>query len=438
MVPALTTSAPARVLVLAASCLFGSASLGQSCGGWTRVALTGINPGPLAYASMAYDSVRGRTVLYGGEQGNFSNGTWEWNGTTWTHSAAWDPGWRVGAAMAFDSARGRCVLFGGQGSNSDTWTWDGATWTLAATVGPPGRARTAMAFDSSRGRAVLFGGTNFGDTWEWNGSAWSQVSNTGPAAREAFGMAYDGQRHRTVVFGGYDTTSGTPFGDTWEWDGAGWSQRAQAGPTPRFQGSMAYDTGRGRCVFFGGLIACGVTCGDTWEWDGTVWAYRQSDVPAGRYAESLAFDSGRGRIVLYGAQSGFLSETWELGVPIAPLISQQPAGLTVSGGQPATLTIAATGTGPLTLQWRRNAVALSNGGNISGAITPTLTIDPTSPADAGAYDCIVSNGCATARSDPAALTVQACYPNCDGSTTAPVLNALDFACFLNRFAAGCS
>jgi hypothetical protein len=31
-----------------------------------------------------------------------------------------------------------------------------------------------------------------------------------------------------------------------------------------------------------------------------------------------------------------------------------------------------------------------------------------------------------------------CYANCDGSTTDPVLNVLDFACFLNRFAAGCS
>lgn len=31
-----------------------------------------------------------------------------------------------------------------------------------------------------------------------------------------------------------------------------------------------------------------------------------------------------------------------------------------------------------------------------------------------------------------------CYPNCDGSTTPPVLNVLDFACFLNRFAAGCA
>ncbi len=30
----------------------------------------------------------------------------------------------------------------------------------------------------------------------------------------------------------------------------------------------------------------------------------------------------------------------------------------------------------------------------------------------------------------------ACYANCDGSTSAPTLNVLDFACFLNTFAAG--
>ena len=29
------------------------------------------------------------------------------------------------------------------------------------------------------------------------------------------------------------------------------------------------------------------------------------------------------------------------------------------------------------------------------------------------------------------------YANCDESTTAPVLNVLDFACFLNKFSAGC-
>jgi hypothetical protein len=29
-----------------------------------------------------------------------------------------------------------------------------------------------------------------------------------------------------------------------------------------------------------------------------------------------------------------------------------------------------------------------------------------------------------------------CYPNCDASTAAPVLNVLDFGCFLNQFASG--
>jgi type 1 glutamine amidotransferase len=35
-----------------------------------------------------------------------------------------------------------------------------------------------------------------------------------------------------------------------------------------------------------------------------------------------------------------------------------------------------------------------------------------------------------------AAGVPACYGNCDGSSTAPVLNVLDFNCFLNRFLAG--
>ena len=29
-----------------------------------------------------------------------------------------------------------------------------------------------------------------------------------------------------------------------------------------------------------------------------------------------------------------------------------------------------------------------------------------------------------------------CYPNCDASTVAPILNVNDFQCFINRFAAG--
>jgi hypothetical protein len=49
-------------------------------------------------------------------------------------------------------------------------------------------------------------------------------------------------------------------------------------------------------------------------------------------------------------------------------------------------------------QWYKDGVALSNGGNISGADTNTLTIDPVSVSDAGLYKCFVSyvsNGAGT-------------------------------------------
>ena len=65
----------------------------------------------------------------------------------------------------------------------------------------------------------------------------------------------------------------------------------------------------------------------------------------------------------------------------------------------------------------------------------SLTILGLQGADAGSYDCIVSNACGSATSSACALTVT-CYANCDGSTTPPVLNVNDFVCFQSRFAAG--
>ncbi len=31
-----------------------------------------------------------------------------------------------------------------------------------------------------------------------------------------------------------------------------------------------------------------------------------------------------------------------------------------------------------------------------------------------------------------------CYPNCDNSSAPPILNSLDFGCFLSKFASGCT
>ncbi|HMP83564.1 MAG TPA: cadherin-like domain-containing protein, partial [Verrucomicrobiota bacterium] len=52
---------------------------------------------------------------------------------------------------------------------------------------------------------------------------------------------------------------------------------------------------------------------------------------------------------------------------------------------------------------------LANGGNISGADTDTLTIDPVGAGDVGSYDVVVWNTCGQDVSDPATLTLN-CPP----------------------------
>jgi len=94
---------------------------------------------------------------------------------------------------------------------------------------------------------------------------------------------------------------------------------------------------------------------------------------------------------------------------LQPSITQQPTGQNILSGDAAMFTVAATsptGGGPLSYQWRKNGVNLSNGGTISGATTTTLTISPTALSDNGsAFDCVVTNTCGSSRSDPAGLAV---------------------------------
>ncbi len=109
-------------------------------------------------------------------------------------------------------------------------------------------------------------------------------------------------------------------------------------------------------------------------------------------------------------------------------INTLPLPASVNNGSPITFSVTASA-GAVAYQWRKN------GADIGGATAPTYSIAAAVSADAGSYNCRVTNSCGPVLSNPTTLTV-VCYPNCDGSTTPPVLNVNDFACFLNRFAAG--
>ena len=86
-------------------------------------------------------------------------------------------------------------------------------------------------------------------------------------------------------------------------------------------------------------------------------------------------------------------------------ITHQPANQTIAAGEAAIFSIGAVGGVPLSFQWRKNGVALSDGGNISCATTTTLMVSNSAPADAGVYSVIVSNSYGAVTSADAALTV---------------------------------
>jgi hypothetical protein len=88
------------------------------------------------------------------------------------------------------------------------------------------------------------------------------------------------------------------------------------------------------------------------------------------------------------------------GAAVVPTITMQPANQTVTSGQTATFTVAASGTAPLSYQWQKN------GANIAAATAASYTTPATTNADTGAtFDVVVGNAAGSATSNSAALTV---------------------------------
>ncbi len=107
-----------------------------------------------------------------------------------------------------------------------------------------------------------------------------------------------------------------------------------------------------------------------------------------------------------------------------PRISPQPQSRFVEAGSDAVFTVAATGTAPLAYQWRHGTTMLADGGNISGATSPTLTISGAQSVDAGAYSVVVTNPKGSVASATATLRIGAILTvqtNGAGVVT-PVLN----------------
>jgi Ig-like domain-containing protein/immunoglobulin I-set domain protein/uncharacterized protein DUF642 len=83
----------------------------------------------------------------------------------------------------------------------------------------------------------------------------------------------------------------------------------------------------------------------------------------------------------------------------APSISSHPQSTSVNAGGQASFSVTASGSGPLSYQWRLNGAA------VSGATSSTYTISNVQSAQAGGYSVVVSNSGGSVTSNTATLTV---------------------------------
>jgi glucose/arabinose dehydrogenase len=114
----------------------------------------------------------------------------------------------------------------------------------------------------------------------------------------------------------------------------------------------------------------------------------------------FADNGAKFRCIVTNAFGNATSNEATLTVNAPPSISSHPSNVTVTQGQPATFTVSATGTTPLSYQWQRNQT------NISGANAASFTISSTAISDSGAkFRCVVTNAFGAATSNEATLTV---------------------------------
>ncbi len=432
------------ILISILETAFMAAASGQPCGTpWTEL----VAPGPSLRngSAVAFDSGRNRVVLFGGSPA-FNQpplgDTWEWDGTgsgSWSPRSSSGPAPRWGSALAYDSVRGRSILFGGYNGAplGDTWEWNGASWLQRSPVSSPSpRYGSVAAFDALRGRIVLFGGRTTSqavtETWEWDGNTWSLRATYLYAPNGTSQLAYDAARGRIGMYIPYVSAPGPLF----EWDGSAWLSRPNSGRDSSGGALLAYDASNARLTIMDTGPTNQPIAPNTWQLEPGVdtWWLRTAQGPL-LDSGVMVFD-GSHLLALSSPSGSTALRTWRYnsGVSSGPTMTHSiTRGGSTQPGQTMTLSVGAAGTGTVSYQWRRQSVNLVNGANISGANTSELTLSNIGIGVSGVYDVILTDACGQTRT-PFRFAASDCYANCDGNTA---LNANDFTCFLDRVAEGC-
>jgi hypothetical protein len=116
-------------------------------------------------------------------------------------------------------------------------------------------------------------------------------------------------------------------------------------------------------------------------------------------------DAGSYSVKISSLKATVTSSRASLTVLVPPQITSPPQSATGTVGATAQFAVEASGSAPLSYQWRKDGINLANGGRLGGVTGPALTITGLQLTDAGVYTVIVSNAAGTVTSSGGTLSV---------------------------------
>lgn len=327
--------------------------------GWTPVVPAGTPPAGRWGHVAVYDPLRDRMVIMGGHLGNQVDANDVWalslSGTpTWTALSPTGvlPAPRNLHAGAYDALRDRLIIFGGETnwtSRDDLWALDfssGPMWTELTPQGalPTARHGHVMVHHPNADKLVIYGGQYVSETYELSlegTPVWSVLTPSGdiPTGRYAASGAIDLLRDRLVIIGGDEGpqrsagVSALELDETPSW--------AEIEPLPfwpvgRWGHAMVLDPSRNRFLVIGGSLDAEVGVTDVWEYalDSEMPWKRITPTgvpPSGLREHSAIYDPGRDRVIVFGGyDQDYRNETWSLSLTGTPRWTQ----LTMTGTLP--------------------------------------------------------------------------------------------------------
>ncbi len=307
--------------------------------------------------------------------------------------------------------------------NEASGTWQpladgGFNWPVYALASFGGFLYAGGPFTGAGGSAINY-------LAKWNGSSWTKVGAV-QQGDQPFNPNGAGSGVHALAVHDNMLRIGGRF--TWSlqlqsainfvgWSGSLWS-------VPGANDTVLAFCSSGEGLYVGGAFTTmgGVNAERVARLGGGVWDEGGTDEPVHALASFRdevhaggGFGSVRnGTIHIHSAGWATYHETGVPWIVEQPQSADRPCGADFSPG-----VLAADGYGGQT-QWRKDGVPLANGptgtgSTVAGANGNLLLIN-VSDADEGQYDCVITNGCGSATSGPASLTVTGFCPPCLGDT----------------------